>query len=121
MLGGGLNYGSSHVSISDLPDKIPGINVAMPTMTPPPGFIWQFLVGLWALVPVNINPSSGVNSMVVDSKEVEGCETQAVDLDSPDHSSESDDSMENLKKSPGTFAGLTNGEGCLYLRSTQRN
>lgn len=44
--------------------------------------------------------------MAMDSKEVEGCETQAVDLDSPDHSSESDDSMENLKKSPELLPDL---------------
>lgn len=94
----GLNSRPPHVNISDLPDESPGTIVAMPTMAPPLGFIWQFLASLWALVPVNINPSSEVNSLVMDSKEVERSEMQAGDLDSPYHSSESDDSMAEIEK-----------------------
>lgn len=75
-----------------------GDGTTMPTMTPFLGFKWQFLVGFWALVPANVNPSSTVTTFALDSKEVEDIDMHSTDNASLDHISKSNDSISKFKR-----------------------
>lgn len=68
-----------------------------PAMTPPEGFKWKFLSGIWATIPENVNSSLGVKSVASISKDSEATKNLSVDKASPEILSESDDSISEFE------------------------
>lgn len=92
----GLHDSGVNFSLSKLKEVNYKDISAAPTLEPPLGFLWQFLAGVWVLVPVDVPVDSGrpnEDELLYDGEGEDGSEAHSTEALSKGVEEESDDSV----------------------------